>query len=87
MSFSLSLLLACIWAITANVIAMFPSKHHHWPAAYALIAVGVPIVGFVTYENGPWVGLIVLAMGASVLRWPVIYLGRWIKRTVLRREG
>jgi hypothetical protein len=76
---TLSLILACLWAIVANVIAMVPLRSSHWPAAYALIAVGVPILGFVTYENGPWVGLIVLAAGASVLRWPLRYLGRWLK--------
>ena len=81
---SLSLTLAFVWAIVANIVAMIPSKRHHWPQAYALIAVGVPLVGFVTYENGPWVGLIVLAAGASILRWPLIFLGRWIKRWATR---
>ena len=77
---SLPLILACLWGIVANVIGMFPSKRHHWPAAYALIAVGVPIVGLVTWQHGPLIGLIVLAAGASVLRWPVVYLGRWLRR-------
>ena len=35
------LALACIWLITANVMAMFPSRDHHWRAAYLLIAVGI----------------------------------------------
>ena len=76
----LSLILACIWAVAANVTAMLPSRNYHWPAAYVLIAVGVPILGFVTYEMGPWMGLLVLAAGASILRWPVRYFGRWMKR-------
>ncbi len=74
-----SLALAGLWGLIANVLAMIPSKDNHWTRAYILIAVGVPIVGYVTYENGPWVGLIVLAAGMSVLRWPVIYLTRWTK--------
>jgi len=49
-----------------------------------LIAAGVPLLGYVTYENGPWVGLLVLAAGSSMLRWPVIYLGRWIRRKATR---
>lgn len=77
---SLSLILACVWAVVANVIAMLPSRDHHWRNAYMLIALGIPILGYVTYENGPWIGLIVLAGGMSVLRWPVIYLGRWLRR-------
>ncbi len=76
---SLSLVLALCWLVAANVIGMFPSKRNHWPAAYALIAIGIPLVGYVTYENGPMVGLIALAAGASILRWPVFYLWRWLR--------
>ncbi len=79
---SLSLTLVCLWALAANVIAMLPSRRNHWPQAYALIAIGVPILGWVTYQNGPLVGLIVLAAGVSVLRWPAIFLWRWIRRQV-----
>ncbi|MGB3314352.1 MAG: DUF2484 family protein [Albidovulum sp.] len=81
---SVSLLLACLWAVTATVIAMFPSRDKHWRVAYGLIAVGIPILGFVTYQNGPWLGLIVLAAGASILRWPLIYLWRWARRKAAR---
>ncbi|MEM8632257.1 MAG: DUF2484 family protein [Pseudomonadota bacterium] len=84
---TLSLVLACLWAISANVIAVFPSKHHHWPAAYGLIAVGIPILGYVTYENGAFIGLLVLAAGMSILRWPVRYLFRWIGRTFVGQAG
>ena len=66
--------------MTANLLAMLPSRDHHWRNAYILIAIGIPLLGFVTYENGPWVGLAVLLAGMSVLRWPVIYLGRWTRR-------
>lgn len=76
---SLSLILAALWAILANVLAMTPSKDNHWKRAYFLIAVGIPILGYVTYQNGPWYGLAVLLAGMSVLRWPVIYLGRWLR--------
>jgi len=75
---SLSLAAACLWALVANVIAMFPSKRQHWPAAYGLIAIGVPIVIWVFVENGVWIGLIVLLAGMSLLRWPVRYLFRWL---------
>ncbi|NOD34721.1 MULTISPECIES: DUF2484 family protein [unclassified Ruegeria] len=76
---SLSLALAALWGLTANILAMLPSKDNHWTRAYYLIAVGIPILGFVTYENGPWIGLLVLVAGMSMLRWPVIYLTRWTK--------
>jgi uncharacterized protein DUF2484 len=77
---TLSLILAAVWAIAANLLAMTPSKDNHWRRAYVLIAIGIPILGYVTYENGPWYGLAVLLAGMSVLRWPVIYLTRWLRQ-------
>ncbi|MEP5153894.1 DUF2484 family protein [Planktotalea sp.] len=76
---SLSLVLALFWLVTANVIAMFPSKDHHWRNAYVLIAIGVPLLGWVWAQNGFWVALLVLVAAMSILRWPVIYLTRWMK--------
>jgi hypothetical protein len=75
-----SLILACMWAVIANVLAMTPSRDNHWRNAYILIAIGIPLLGYVTYQNGPWVGLFVLVAGISVLRWPVIYLTRWLRK-------
>lgn len=83
---NLSLVLACLWALVATIIAILPFKIH-WPAAYLLIAIGIPILGFVTYENGPFVGLLVFAGGASMLRWPLYYLVRWFRERTNRRIG
>ncbi|KIC14168.1 MULTISPECIES: DUF2484 family protein [unclassified Leisingera] len=79
---TLSLTLAAVWALAANVLAMIPSRDNHWRRAYVLIALGIPLLGYVTYENGPWWGLVVLLAGMSVLRWPVLYFGRWVRRTL-----
>ncbi|WP_187428741.1 hypothetical protein ROLI_011510 [Roseobacter fucihabitans] len=81
---SLALTLAALWVLAANILAMTPSKDNHWRRAYALIALGIPIVGLVTWHHGPWIGMLVMAGGVSVLRWPVVYFGRWIKRVTLR---
>ena len=81
---SLSLILACAWAFAANVLAMLPSRDNHWTYAYVLITVGIPILGFVTWQHGPWIGLLILAAGMSILRWPVVYLTRWVRRQVAR---
>jgi hypothetical protein len=78
----LPLALCLIWLIAANVIAMFPSRDYHWRSAYVLIAIGVPLLGWVTYEAGPIVGMIVMAAGASILRWPVVYFWRWLRRQI-----
>lgn len=77
---TISLICAFVWFIAANVLALLPSNDNHWRRAYFLIAVGVPLLGWVTYQNGPIVGLIALVAGASVLRWPVIYLSRWMRK-------
>jgi len=74
-----SLALTCLWLIAANVIAMLPARDNHWRAAYALIALGVPLLGYVTWQNGPIVGLLAAAAGMSVLRWPLIYALRWVR--------
>ena len=76
--------LACLWVVTASIIAMFPSKRHHWPAAYFLIAVGIPILIFVFIQSGFWSGILVMIAGISVLRWPVRYLFRWVKTKTTR---
>ncbi|NJR43057.1 MAG: DUF2484 family protein [Akkermansiaceae bacterium] len=78
---SIPLVLSLLWLIAANVIALFPSRDKHWRAAYVLIAIGIPLVGWVTYENGPVAGILVLAAGASILRWPVICAERKARRT------
>lgn len=83
---TLSLTLAALWALVANVLAILPSKDNHWRRAYGLIAVGVPILVYVVYENGAWWGLGVFCAAMSVLRWPLVYLSRWV-RARLQRTG
>ena len=81
---TLSLTRAAVWALAANILGMIPSRDGHWTRAYVLIALGIPLLGYVAWENGPWWGLAVLLAGMSVLRWPVIYLGRYIRRSLGR---
>jgi hypothetical protein len=77
---SWGLVAAFVWLIVANVVAMLPSRDQHWTWAYVLIAAGIPILGWVTWESGPIWGMVLLAAGASVLRWPIIFLWRWLRR-------
>jgi len=81
---SYSLIAACLWALIASGIALGP-RRWHWPAAWALIVCGVPILGWVTWQNGPLAGGLVLAGGLSVLRWPVKYLFAALSEKI-RRE-
>lgn len=76
----------CIWLVAANVMGMIPSRDNHWARAYVLIAAGLPLLGYIIYENGLLVGFAFLVAGASILRWPVIYLGRWLRRIIGQRR-
>lgn len=76
---SLSLAVAFCWFIAANVAALTPSRDNHWSRAYVLIATGIPLLGWVTWENGPIIGLLVLFGAMSVLRWPVYSLWKRIR--------
>ena len=85
MIYSWPLVLGLSWLVIANVIAMFPSPvKHHWPAAYVLIAVGLPLLVWIGMENGVLIAILFLVAGASVLRWPVRFLLRWLKRRMGR---
>lgn len=81
-----SLILACLWALLACVAAMGP-RRFMWPAAWALIGTGIPILGWVTYQAGPFWGLVVLAGGASVLRWPLVRAVQHLRRAVVGPTG
>lgn len=83
---TLSLILLLIWALTANVIAMFPSKHHHWPAAYVLVATGIPLIIFVFYQNNAIINILAFAAWCSVLRWPLLYGYKWVRRKFEREN-
>lgn len=78
------MILVLLWLIAANIIGILPSRRSHWPQAYALIAVGVPLLGWLTLAHGPLAGLLALAAGASVLRWPVRYGWAWLIRRLRR---
>lgn len=82
-----SLIAVCVWILVAAVMAMIPSNDNHWRRAYVLMALGVPILIWVFVEAGPWMGLLALAAGMSVLRWPVRYLLRWVRGLFSGRDA
>jgi hypothetical protein len=75
----MSLTLACLWAVAACLAGLTPQRFH-WPAAWVLIVTGIPLLGWVTYQTGPFWGLVALVAGTSVLRWPVIRAGQGLRR-------
>lgn len=79
-----SLILALLWLVVANLRAMWPSRDHHWRFAYAMIAIGLPLLVWLYWQNGLWVTLAVLLAALSVLRWPLIHAARWLRRRLSR---
>jgi hypothetical protein len=77
----------CLWIIAAKVLTIFPSRDHHWRLAYVLIAIGLPILAWAVVQHGLLFGAVALAAGAWVLRWPVLYFGRWLRRLFGGGEG
>lgn len=85
---TLPLILALGWCLAANLIAMLPSRDHHWRAAYALMALGAPILIGLFLQNGWPVAMAFVLAAGSILRWPVWFVLRWVRRIALsRRDG
>ncbi len=80
---TLSLKIALVWLVAANFRAMFPSKDHLWTFAYVMISIGVPILIWAYFENGPWVALALLLAASWIMRWPVYYAWLWLKKRVI----
>ncbi len=76
---SVPLVLALLWLIAVNLAAMLPSRDRHWRVAIVMIIIGIPLLGWVTLAQGPVIGLLFLAAGASLLRWPLIHLTRRLR--------
>jgi hypothetical protein len=55
-----SLTPACLWAIIASVVATVPRRFHR-PGAVVMVVTGIPLPGWVTWQNGPLWGMPVLA--------------------------
>ena len=66
------------WVVAAAVLSALPSRRHHWPLAYALIALGLPLLVW-SFLDGPLAGLAALVAGVTTLRWPLRHALRWLK--------
>lgn len=84
---TLSLAAACLWCIAANLIAMLPTRDHHWRAAYTLTTLGAPILVALWWQNG-WAFALAYAVAAgSILRWPVWFALRRLRLAFARADG
>ncbi|UWQ17180.1 DUF2484 family protein [Jannaschia sp. M317] len=75
----MALIALCLWVVLAWVLMLTLTARQSWPAAYGLIALGVPLVIWLGVSmDWLWAGVGVLTMGV-VLRWPVRYAWRWVR--------
>lgn len=74
------LILMGLWVVLAFIMAAFPSRDNHWRRAYILTGIGLPLLIWITWQHGALLGLIGVVIGGLVLRWPVYFLWRWIRR-------
>ena len=65
----ISLLVAGLWLLLAWGAKGAPSRIR-WAVALVMTATGIPLLGFVTMDAGPIAGLVCLALGALLIRWP-----------------
>ena len=72
-----------LWVVLAFAMAAFPSTDNHWRRAYVLMAIGLPLLIWIIWQHGFLFGLLCVAVGASVFRWPVYFLWRWIKQRLV----
>ncbi|MCJ8140303.1 DUF2484 family protein [Falsirhodobacter halotolerans] len=67
--------LAAVWFVAALAL----SGRVHAPTGWALTFSGIPVLGLVTWQFGPLIGLIALMVALFLLRTPL--------RAVRRRAG
>lgn len=83
---SMHTLAICLWVLLAFVMAAIPSSDNHWRRAYVLIAIGTPLLIWLTWTGSLLYGVVFILVAASVLRWPLIYLFRWARRQFARQR-
>lgn len=72
---TLSLTLACLWAIAATVVALLPMRQQMVPGVTLLAAAPVLIV-WIGVDHGFWWALGGFAAFASMFRKPLVYFAR-----------
>ncbi|GHE02790.1 hypothetical protein U879_18085 [Defluviimonas sp. 20V17] len=71
-----------IWVVVAACVAALPRRFHPW-GAIPLLITALPLVVLIYRSSGVLFGLVAVAVLVSVLRYPLLYLGRrmWLRLT------
>ncbi|WP_298433937.1 DUF2484 family protein [uncultured Jannaschia sp.] len=75
----MALIALCLWVVLAWVLQTVLTARQSWPAAYGLIACGLPLVAWLWLSMSALWALLGLGVMALVLRWPLRYAVRWLK--------
>lgn len=73
-----SLLLAAAWIVLACLLAMALRRQQGMTIS-VLIVLGIPVAGWITLQHGPVLGMAAIAMGACLMRWPLLRLMRALR--------
>lgn len=80
---SLSLVLSCLWAIAASIVAMLPMRRQFAPGIMLLICAPFLLI-YLGYQHNPWVVLAASIAILSMFRRPLFFMS---KRLVSRLKG
>lgn len=78
----MALIALCLWVVAAWGLMVTLTAKQSWPAAYGLIAVGVPILVWLASSMGWAWAISGIGVMALVLRWSLRSLLRWLKGLV-----
>lgn len=67
----LAFVVFALWLLAANLAGLLSCPIRYGRSALTLAAVGIPILGWITWLHGPVFGVLALAIGCAALRWPL----------------
>jgi hypothetical protein len=76
-----AIVFAAIWIVMGTVVALLPRRFHP-PGALVLLILLVPLLPFLWIAGNPFLAVMFVAGVASILRWPLFYIGRAMARRV-----
>ena len=84
---TVSVVLIALWVLLVLVLALMPRRAALLRAGWILVVSGIPIVGYATWQHGPWVGMAMLGVGVLLLRLPSVRPGRRAGEAALQQES
>ncbi len=73
-----AIVFAAAWVGIGTVVALLPARYIP-PGAFMLMLLLVPLMPYLWIAGNPFLAVLFLAAVGSLLRWPIVYLGRYIR--------